>query len=142
MAVPIYHEAATPGSTMPGAGILNTRPDVGFGATIFTPAHFGTLRMPTRLPGFAQGQAPSIMHSPPPATGGVSSGIPLPSISGIRDAVGNNVPTIRRPVVPVGLRSRAASALPPGIRTRAAAWAENVARWQSKNAARNTATRT
>lgn len=142
--MPLYDEATQPGSSFPSR--LSLPPD--HGSII---PHVDFLGVVPRGAGFSP-RARAGSFTPPPRTAGVPSPArvaeiikPFPVIGeSLAGTVYNATPVsnvtsvlsdiphaARRPLIPPGLRQRAAENLPPGIRQRATVWARAVARWRS-----------
>lgn len=140
----IYDEAAHPGSSRP-------QPFGSPNGTVIPPLHLREL--PQKAAGIGRDfTAGSFTRSPQttsgkpgqrPFPGEIVKSLPAigPSVAGTVvnatpvsnvTAVVNDLPGIeRRPIIPVGLRERAAELMPPGMRHRATAWTRTVARWRS-----------
>lgn len=65
----------------------------------------------------------------PSVAGTAFNATPLSNITSIASDLRSGVRG--RPLIPQGLRDRAADAMPPGMRQRAAVWSRAVARWRS-----------
>lgn len=150
---PIYPTPATPSGTsfrsdktLPG-GVVIPLP----------PIDVSKLKRPQLAPNSTSQRAQSFVHSSPPATlssiearvpdsyfpaqivkpltltpsvaGTIYNATPLSNITSVATDIRSGVRG--RPLIPVGLRDRAADAMPPGIRQRAAAWNRAVARFRS-----------
>lgn len=140
----IYNEATHPGSSQPSR--VGLPPDTGaiipsldprgigqefagvsktFGAGSFTRAPdasgLGIARYPAEIVKSLPAIGPSVAET-------VFNATPVSNITSILSDIPG---AARRPIIPAGLRDRAASALPEGIRQRATVWARAVARFRS-----------
>lgn len=70
----------------------------------------------------------------PSVAGTVFNATPLSNVTAVARDIRSGVRG--RPLIPIGLRDRAADAMPPGMRQRAAAWSRAVARFRSHRPAR------
>lgn len=147
---PVY-EAATPGSSLPSAGILNARGSGGGKGFILPPISLPT-NVPASFQRVAYGFANTIQIGPPsgavgrasdypaviakslPPIGESLSGkvygfTPIPNVTGVI----SDLPNVHRlPAIPPGLRERTAELMPPGIRVRMVAITRAWARVRSK----------
>lgn len=150
----IYPEPATPS----GAAYRGGQRLVG-GVVLPPIAFINALNIQPRpgMPNSTRQRAQSFAHASPPATlssiearvpdsyfpaqivkpltltpsvaGTVYNATPLSNVTSVATDIRSGVRG--RPLIPVGLRDRAADAMPPGIRQRAAAWTRAVARFRS-----------
>lgn len=147
---PVYPDPATTS----GTSYVGGRPLVG---GLVIPYQIDKLIRPLSFPASSRQRAPSMVQNSPPATlSSIEAKVPgstytaeivkplaiVPSVAGtLYNATPvSNVTAIAtdlrsgvrgRPLIPPGLRGRAADAMPPGIRQRATVWARAVARYRS-----------
>lgn len=142
-----YNEATQPGSTFPNRTTLPSNngaplpslvargvPLPSFAGVLGRASYpVGSFTAPPNTTGGPGAPNGAVIHRPTPAIGPsvVGTVVSATPVANIATALRELPHAARRPLIPAGLRERAADAMPPGMRQRATVWARAVARWRS-----------